>query len=234
MFSTTPETSTDSSVRALLVARNRQHLEELIDRASMWSGIHADLNHIDVTGIQDLSGLFMNKQFEGSVANWDVSNATNMGQMFKGSTFHGNLSGWTFSPLLRQNGLDQCFSQMSAANLSKLLLPPDMPATVGTLFRRSVVIILDDWLTACMKDPARGVVRYHWDALLEFPTGPMAWCTQEMREHAALWRPLHEGLGLSTLEEARSLHKQWLSRFSPTQAASTLPLPGDFSKESLP
>lgn len=230
MFSTTPASSSDGSARPLLVARNRQHLEELIDKASLWGGIHADLNHIDVTGIKDLSGLFLNKPFEGALEKWDVSNATNMGQMFKGSTFHGDLSGWTFSPLLRQNGLDQCFAQLKTADLSKLVLPPDMPATIGTLFRRSVVI-MDDWLNACMRDPARGVSRYHWDALLDFPTGPMPWCTQEMRAHLAFWQPVHDGLGLDTLGSSRNLQKQWLLRMGRTLAAEAFPLPPEFSCE---
>ncbi len=233
MFSAPSASNANPLAGALVVARNRQHLEELIDRAFMWGGIHADLNHIDVSGIKDLSGLFMNKQFEGTLDKWDVSNATNMGRMFQNCTFNGDISKWRFSPDLRQNGLDQCFSRATATPTHHLLLPPDMPATVGTLFRRAIVV-MDTWLHECASDPARGIVRYHWDALIEFPSGPTPWLTQEMRAHAEHWRPLHEGLGLSTLEEARNLHKQWLARFSPAQAPSMLPLPEEFSNEALP
>ena len=61
-----------------------------------------DLNDIDTSKIDDMSGLFshfgslkklsLNGHFD--ISDWDVSKVENMGSMFQGSNFNGDLSKW--------------------------------------------------------------------------------------------------------------------------------------------
>ena len=60
-------------------------------------GASADLNHLDVSGVTDLSGLFSDSQFNGDISGWDVSNVVDMNHLFDGTPFGGNISGWDVS-----------------------------------------------------------------------------------------------------------------------------------------
>ena len=60
-------------------------------------GESANLNHLDVSGVTDLSGLFSDSQFNGDISGWEVSNVVDMNHLFDGTPFDGNISGWDVS-----------------------------------------------------------------------------------------------------------------------------------------
>ena len=85
--------------------KTREELKELIDREISVQGIYANLNVIDTSSVEDMSGLFEDLRFNGNISDWDVSRVTNMERMFMGSTFFGDISRWdpcSSTPLSRR------------------------------------------------------------------------------------------------------------------------------------
>jgi len=74
-----------NTIRALV----KQEIERL--------GNNADLNHIDVSNVQDMSQLFFGSPFNGDISKWNVSNVKDMSGMFSDSNFNGDISQWDVS-----------------------------------------------------------------------------------------------------------------------------------------
>jgi len=89
----------------------RKELKVLVDQEIYKKGTpnySADLNHIDVSNVKNMSGLFLKaryggesfsdlEKFNGDISQWDVSNVKNMSLMFSGSQFNGDISKWNVS-----------------------------------------------------------------------------------------------------------------------------------------
>ena len=80
-----------------VVARNHEHLQELIKEELFVQGVLADLNHIDVAGIQDFRDLFDESPFQGRIDAWNTSNGTMFARMFSDSALNGDISRWDVS-----------------------------------------------------------------------------------------------------------------------------------------
>ena len=82
-----------------IIAENRKHLMRLISETIKKDGPNCDLNFIDVSGLDDLSGVFSypNHFFNGDISQWDVSNVKNISHMFTASHFNGDISAWNVS-----------------------------------------------------------------------------------------------------------------------------------------
>ena len=76
----------------MIVVRDKIELLRLINRRIDQRGPDCDLNDIDVSKIDDMSGLFLHSKFIGDISEWNVSRVRNMRDMFARSRFNGDIS----------------------------------------------------------------------------------------------------------------------------------------------
>ena len=88
-----------------VIPTNKEFLKDFIQQKILLEGINCDLNHIDVSKIDDMSLLFKDSDFNGDISKWDVSNVQNMQQMFQNSKFNGDISNWDVSKVKKMTML---------------------------------------------------------------------------------------------------------------------------------
>lgn len=82
-----------------IIPFNLQHLKLIVHECIEEKGPNCDLNFIDVSSLEDLSGVFSypNHRFNGDISRWNVSHVTNMSHLFFNSLFAGDISRWDVS-----------------------------------------------------------------------------------------------------------------------------------------
>ena len=91
----------------------RRKIQEIIDKTHPNEGDTIDLNHLIVSGVEDMSDLFyddrMNIDFTDynfNISKWDVSKVKDMRFMFWGcENFNSDLSGWNMSSVTDMCGM---------------------------------------------------------------------------------------------------------------------------------
>jgi hypothetical protein len=83
-----------------IFVKDKKHLKKLITKEMENHGLCCDLNHLDVSGIQDMSSLFSESHFNGDISRWDGSSVKNMDWIFEESFFNGGVSKWRVSNVL--------------------------------------------------------------------------------------------------------------------------------------
>jgi surface protein len=90
----------------LVMQKNHPHRIQALDKLNLISIIRLEtarlgntcsLNHVQVSGITDMSELFKGMEFNGDISAWDTSSVTSMRFMFQDSSFNGNISTWDTS-----------------------------------------------------------------------------------------------------------------------------------------
>lgn len=92
-------------------------LKEIIEETIEKQGLNCDLNFIDVSLIEDMTGLFDCSEFNGDISRWDVSNVKDMKYMFFESEFNGDISNWDVSNVKNMDFM--FFSSHFNNNISK-------------------------------------------------------------------------------------------------------------------
>ena len=94
--------------QSILFPNSKEELQDMIKKEVKEKGNHCSLNHIDVSKIIDMSGLFDDSDlfyFNGNISDWDVSNVKDMKLMFFGCDFNGDLSDWEVSNVENMAGM---------------------------------------------------------------------------------------------------------------------------------
>ncbi len=110
-------------MKTKIIAKNTEHLKDLIKQEIKENGLHCDLNHIDVSQITDMNDLFCGTKFNGDISQWDVSNVEDMSFMFAVSHFNNNISQWNVSNVKHMSGMfsESAFNgDISQWNVSKV------------------------------------------------------------------------------------------------------------------
>ena len=84
-------------MKSKIIAKDKEHLQKLIDSEMEKYGNKCDLNHIDtsnVSNVLEMSSMFEDSMFNKDISCWNVSNVTDMSYMFENSQFNGDISSW--------------------------------------------------------------------------------------------------------------------------------------------
>ena len=102
-----------SDIKENSVIATDDTIKDIVKDAMSKYGNEADLNFIQTYKVTDMSGLFMNTEFNGDISKWDVGNVVKMAEMFKDSSFNGDISKWDVSNV---KYMEEMFSGASKFN----------------------------------------------------------------------------------------------------------------------
>ena len=87
------------------IVANNENVYNIVRDEIKRLGNEADLNHIDVSGVTNMEGLFRKSKFNGDISKWDVGNVRGMMDMFCDSPFNGDISKWDVGNVWNMYGM---------------------------------------------------------------------------------------------------------------------------------
>jgi surface protein len=94
------------TLKKIIIIENKDHLQQVIKEELEVYGNHVDLNHLDVSNVEDMSFLFsVFYEFNGNISSWNTSNVENMNYMFLDSQFNDDISQWNVSSVKNMDGI---------------------------------------------------------------------------------------------------------------------------------
>ena len=203
-----------------IVAKDVNHLNDLIAAAMILNGPSVDLNQIDVSGITYMDGLFSMSTFTGDISRWDVSNVTSMADMFRDCPFNGDISNWNTSKVKSMSRMFEASiftADISSWNTARVELFNGMfacgafsgdiskwifnPLGLGRMFH-----MFSDAQVEKLQVPNVYCWAYAIKSPNIFPL-PLQW-----KEHLDAVFPTLSSFGLSVLDTAKLVHNRWLER----------------------
>ena len=206
----------------------REQLQLCIKKEMRRNGHNCDLNHIDVSRIDNMDRLFLNSPFNGDISRWDVGHVVWMNEMFQESQFNGDISRWNVSRVvgMRQmfaksnfNGDVASWDVSSCRNFNKMFYGAPFLGDVSSWTMGVDADILSMFSTKQLAVHQHPSI-FHW-CIADIGNMPLSPKMQDFHaQHAAVV----EGFGGNVYDRARLMHSMWLqNRAQPTVEPFSLP-----------
>ena len=69
-----------------IIAKDKEHLRDLIDQEIKRNGPNCDLNYIDVSNVTDMTCIFAYSRFNQDISGWNIINVKYIFGMFNSMT----------------------------------------------------------------------------------------------------------------------------------------------------
>lgn len=120
-----------------IIVKDSTQLRRLVLQAIDGQGPACDLNHLDVSAVENFDALFMDTNFCGDVSRWNMKSANSTMRMFKGTPFNGTILSWTIEHLIGCQAMDGMFADTT---YSQDLAPLDIACINEKLIRYGDII----------------------------------------------------------------------------------------------